>query len=317
MDQYNILERALISAGLKHKDYGRSNRRLSRWLMALVAMPVVAVSLIGTHSIAGSYLFLAVPAPENTTDISTGRGLSTSHSSVSAAAFGFQAAGFSVITVRTYDGPTGVILSEDSFDVSIREEGAAERDANKGRIFAGGIGTDSEGQSRFMLRVYDAETGRFLWEGQLNLLKAGVEGLTRAQVIARSNKAATDPTVSYKQASFKMLFSLRAVNPVTGVLLWQDQFAPGNGRERKKASGVALKVPAMRPTGQPLERIFGLSVRAYDRTTGTLLWEDSFEQLEPLEDSAVEPYTDAYPQVIPSWNPSATGNEQSHQILLR
>ena len=27
-----------------------------------------------------------------------------------------------------------------------------------------------------MLRVYDAETGRFLWEGQLNLLKLGEGG---------------------------------------------------------------------------------------------------------------------------------------------
>lgn len=317
MDQYNIQEQALISAGLKRQDYRRSNRRLCRWLMALLALPVVAVSLLGTHSIAGSYLFLALPAPENKTDLSAARGASTSHSSVSAAAFGFQAAGFSVITVRTYDGPTGVILSEDSFDVSIREEGATERDANKGRIFAGGIGTDSEGQSKFMLRVYDAETGRFLWEGQLNLLKAGEEGMTRAQVTAGSNNPARIRDLSDKQAPLQILFFLRAINPVTGALLWQDQFAPGNGRERKKASGVALKVPAMKPTDQPKQQIFGLSVRAYDRTTGTLLWEDSFDQLEPLEDPAVEPHTDAYAQAIPSWNPSATGNEQSYQILLR
>ena len=316
MDQYNILEHALFSTGSKRKGYGRPNRRLSRWFMAPVVSLVVAVSLIGTHSIAGSYLFLALSAAEKKLDVNSVRESSTSHSSVLAAAFGFQAAGSSVITVRTYDGPTGVILSQDSFDVSIREEGATERDANKGRIFAGGIGTDAEGQSRFMLRVYDADTGRFLWEGQLNLLKAGEE-ITRAQVTARSNDPATIRDLPDKQAPLQILFSLRAVNPVTGALLWQDQFAPGTSRERKKASGVALKVPAMKPTDQPVQHIFGLSVRAYDRRTGTLLWEDSFEQLDPLEDSAVGPYSDAYPQAIPSWNPSATANEPSHQILLR
>ena len=82
------------------------------------------------------------------------------HSDVLAAGFGFQAAGSSMITVRTYDAPTGAILSEDSFDVNVKEEGAAEHDENKGRIFAGGIGTDSKGKSVFMLRVYDAETGQ-------------------------------------------------------------------------------------------------------------------------------------------------------------
>ena len=102
------------------------------------------------------------------------------HSEVLAAGFGFQAAGSSMITVRTYDAPTGAILSEDSFDVNVKEEGVAEHDGNKGRIFAGGIGTDSKGKSVFMLRVYDAETGRFLWEGQLNLLKLGEGGMTRA-----------------------------------------------------------------------------------------------------------------------------------------
>jgi len=85
-----------------------------------------------------------------------------------------------MITVRTYDALSGAILSEDSFDVNVKEEGSAEHDGNRGRIFAGGIGTDSKGKSAFMLRVYDAETGRFLWEGQLNLLKVGEGGPTRA-----------------------------------------------------------------------------------------------------------------------------------------
>jgi outer membrane protein assembly factor BamB len=285
--------------------------------MALAVLPVVAVLLIDTHSIAGFYHFFPTPGSDNKIEINTAPQSSASHSSVLAAAFGFQAAESSIITVRTYDGPTGAILSEDSFDVNIKEERGVEHDVNKGRIFAGGIGTDAEGQARFMLRVYDAETGRFLWEGQLNLLKTGEGGMTKAQITARSNDPTKIRTLSDKQAPFQILFSLRAVNPTTGALLWQDQFAPGSSRERRKGSVVGFEMPAMRPTDQPVERIFDLSVRAYDRTSETLLWEDSFQQLDRLEDPAEKPSSDAYPQAIPSWSPSAMGNDKSHRMAWR
>ena len=143
-----------------------------------------SLSLMLRAMVVGSFMSgLALAAP-----YSTGRGMMhesavepvahrpEDHAPVLAAGFGFQAAGSSLITVRTYDVPSGVILSEDSFDVSVKEEGAAEYDGNRGRVFAGGIGIDTQGKSKFMLRVYDAETGRFLWEGQLNLLKVGEGG---------------------------------------------------------------------------------------------------------------------------------------------
>lgn len=305
-----------ITGSTRRECRKRSSRRPSRWRIMQVALSIGALLLVDTYSIAGSYYSVAAPGSANKIDIGTKAQSSISHSSVLAAAFGFQAAGSSIITVRTYDGPTGAILSEDSFDVNIKEEGATEHDANRGRIFAGGIGTDPEGRSRFMLRVYDADTGRFLWEGQLNLLKTGERGTTKAQFAIRSNDPARVQTLSDKQAPFQIFFSLRALNSVTGALLWQDQFASGSS-EKSNGSGVAFKVPATRPIDEPKERIFDLIVRAYDRTTGTLLWEDSFDQLDRLEEPAVEPYSDAYPQAIPSWSPGAKGDGRSHQTALR
>ncbi len=222
------------------------------------------------------------------------------HSSVLAAAFGFQAAGSSTITVRTYDAPTGSILSEESFDVNVKEEGAAEYDAHRGRIFAGGIGTDPEGKSRFMLRVYDAETGRFLWEGQLNLLKSPEGGMTRAVAVLVPNKQAMIQTASEVPASFKTLFSVQAVNPTTGRIVWQDQFAPG-GRKRVKGEGVLFNLPIVRSMQEPVEHVFDLVVRTYEPMSGTLIWEDSFEQLDRIDDPAIDPEDNALPQAIPSW----------------
>lgn len=238
------------------------------------------------------------------------------HAQVLAAGFGFQAAGSSMITVRTYDAPTGAILSEDSFDVNVKEEGAAEHDENKGRIFAGGIGADAKGKSAFMLRVYDAESGRFLWEGQLNLLKLGEGGRTRV----RATIIPIHPSVVQASAStakpVQTLFSVRAVNPITGGLVWQDQFAPGM-RKRARVAGVSFNSLSIKPVNDPIGHIFDLVVRTYDRTSGTLLWEDSFEQLDRIEEPVTEPETRAYPQAIPSWTPGTMPRHDTYQTRTR
>ncbi|MBI4001083.1 MAG: PQQ-binding-like beta-propeller repeat protein [Nitrospira defluvii] len=278
--------------------------------------PVFAILLASTSSIAAPYHFPTGTVPVSEMDAVTVTQLPAAHSPVLAAAFGFQAAGSSAITVRTYDAPTGAILSEDSFDVNVKEEGVAEHDENKGRIFAGGIGTDSEGKSKFMLRVYDAETGRFLWEGQLNLLKLGEGGMTRAGAALIPNSPAIVQTSAAVHEPLQTLFSVRAVNPVTGGLVWQDQFAPGN-RKRAKGEGVLFDVPRARPIHEPIGHIFDLVVRTYDRMSGTLLWEDSFEQLDRIEEPASDPGINAYPQAIPSWSPIGVEGADTYRTALR
>lgn len=240
------------------------------------------------------------------------------HSPVLAAGFGVQAAGSSVIMVRTYDGPTGAVLSEDSFDVSVKEEGVAETDGNRGRIFAGGIGVDSQGNSKFLLRVYDAETGRFLWEGQLHLLKVseGGSAKVKATIIPHASFAAPAADHHLPQA-FQSLFSVRAVNPVTGKLVWQDQFAPGNRRETGRA-GVSYRNRSVKAIGQPIGHIFDLVVRTYDRSSGILLWEDSFEEIGHSQDDAdTEPETNGYPHAVPFWHPTRANETGIYPAALR
>jgi hypothetical protein len=290
--------------------------RARLWHVSLLA-PVGVLLLGSTYSLAVPYHFFPTPVSESTIDTSSMRERSSAHSSVVAAAFGFQAAGSSVITVRTYDAPTGAILSEDAFDVNVKEEGASQHDENNGRIFAGGIGTDSEGKSKFILRVYDAETGRFLWEGQLNLQKMGQGGMSKATfTLIPNNPAMVQTSLGGGQEHLQTLFSLRAINPATGKLVWQDQFAPG-GRKGVKREGVVFNVPTVRSTHEPIEHIFDLIVRTYDRTTGTLLWEDSFEQLDRIDEPPGEPDSNAYPQAIPSWSPVGVGGAESHRTALR
>ena len=318
MAHYTFLKMvaARISGRSQDNDQREQGFRLGGRRLAHLVPPLAVILFASTYSIAAPVHFPIEAWSVMERDEITVTQSPTAHSAVLAAAFGFQAAGSSAITVRTYDAPTGAILSEDAFDVNVKEEGVAEHDENRGRIFAGGIGTDSEGKSKFMLRVYDAETGRFLWEGQLNLLKLGEGAMTRARAVLIPNKPLRVQNADIVQKPpLQTLFSVRAVNPTTGGLVWQDQFAPGT-RNRAKGEGVLFDMSRMKPINEPIGHIFDLVVRTYDRTSGTLLWEDSFEQLDRIEEPANEPDIQAFPQAIPSWSPIVAEGAISHRTAF-
>jgi hypothetical protein len=238
------------------------------------------------------------------------------HSEVLAAGFGFQAAEASMITVRTYRAQTGALLSEDSFDLNVKEEGAAEHDQNKGRIFAGGIGGDSAGKSKFILRVYDAESGKFLWEGQLSLLQGSEGGMTKTVATLKPTESTVYPAAAMKQAAFHTMFSVRAVNPATGAVVWEDHFVAGSRKKVKAAAVLGAMGPAS-GINAPIGHTFDLVVKTYERNSGKLLWEDSFEELmhidQPLNGSEPEPR----PQVLPLWNSHGLPGGELFRISTR
>lgn len=286
------------SAAPRRFSCGNSVRR-PLFLLALLILNCFAFgpSIAASYEIPVGHLRTSALVPDPFDQPSYG------HPEVLAAGFGFQAAGSSIIMVRTYDASTGVILSDDSFDLSIKEEGGEAATEQSGRIFAGGIGVDQNGKSKFMLSVYDAETGKFLWEGQLNLMSVGDESVVkvRASVTPICHSAFLAACGAPK--AYDTLFSIRAVNPVTGGLVWQDQFAPG-GRRQGRADGVSIGTAHLKPTPTPIAHIFDLLVRIYDHRSGVLLWEDSFEQLDQVEESSRVPETNSYLQAISFWSPT-------------
>jgi hypothetical protein len=81
-------------------------------------------------------------------------------SGVVAAGFGFQDQDVSFITVKTYDAQSGEVLSADTYELDIKDDGPPSSHPRT-RIFAGGVGVGSGSLSEFTLRVYDASNGRF------------------------------------------------------------------------------------------------------------------------------------------------------------
>jgi hypothetical protein len=86
---------------------------------------------------------------------------------VVAAGVGYENAETSTITVKTYDAESGEILSEETYELNVKEDGDLADSQPRERIFAGGVGLGADGLSSFTLRVYDKSTGQFLWEGLL------------------------------------------------------------------------------------------------------------------------------------------------------
>ncbi|HEX8750832.1 MAG TPA: hypothetical protein VF732_06945, partial [Nitrospira sp.] len=60
-----------------------------------------------------------------------------------AAGFGFQDAESSSITVKTYDAQSGEVLSADTYELDIKDDGPPSSHPRT-RIFAGGVGVGSE-----------------------------------------------------------------------------------------------------------------------------------------------------------------------------
>ncbi|HET6675916.1 MAG TPA: hypothetical protein VFG71_11270 [Nitrospiraceae bacterium] len=256
----------------------------------MVCMPVIASGKPSGHPIGmENGAFMPVEADD-----------ASEHGDFLVAGFGFQTSFSSLITIRTYQAQTGMVLSDDSYDLNVQED-ATSGETRHDQIFAGGIGVDAEGQHRFLLRVYDARTGKFLWQGQLNLTSQKEESRARPIATLTPFRSAVWRTGKKELLPIQLNLSLQAVDPLTGMLVWEDRFIPG----------VSMSSRAERTSFRPVHRsmqiegighIFNLVVRTVDRASGRLLWQDSFEETDSIERAERENGHRLTPQTVPLWN---------------
>jgi hypothetical protein len=199
---------------------------------------------------------------------------------VVAAGFGFQDEESSFITVKTYNAQSGEVLSAETYELDIKDDGPPSSHPRT-RIFAGGVGVGSGSLSEFTLRVYDASNGRFLWEGRLNLTAGDhPEGATH-RVAARVQPRAAVTRVASQSKEAQPYFVLRALNPQTGQLVWSDEFStevPVVRVERISRSVVGM-------TGTS-PRDIDFRIKMPDQAGRRWLWEDKVEPAEDAEVSA-------------------------------
>lgn len=202
---------------------------------------------------------------------------------VVAAGFGFQDENTSFITVKTYNAQSGDVLSAETYELDIKDDGPPSAHPRT-RIFAGGLGAGTGNLSEFTLRVYDASNGRFLWEGRLNLTVGDHSDTATHRVSAHVQpKALVTRTAARAGEAGQPYFVLRARNPQTGQLVWSDEFSTETAPVRIER--ISRSVIGMTGTAP---RDIDFRIKMPDLDGRLWLWEDKVEPAEEDEESSAE-----------------------------
>jgi len=220
---------------------------------------------------------------------------------VVAAGVGYENAETSTITVKTYDAENGAILSKETYELNVREDVASADSQPRERIFAGGVGPGADGLSTFSLRVYDAATGRFLWEGLLNLNVGNQESDSTHRVVAHrvAPQAMITQVRSRGAIDGQPHFFLRAIDSATGQPMWTDHFSAGGGRLARTehvSRAVIGQTEGFETPSQQIE----FRIRMTDDRGRQILWEDTIEPIGDETDLAAE-YDDEA-EILPAWH---------------
>lgn len=187
------------------------------------------------------------------------------------------AAGNSDWFVRALDARSGAVLWQDQLDRAGRADSAQAVVTERGLVFVSGYVTKAGNNRDLLVRAYEANSGRLVWENQFD--RAG-----RRDEPDFFNLAVNDGRVvvggrSSNAAGVADWF-VRAYDALSGVLLWQDLFDGGNFDHnlsltiesgRVYASGVTTDAGIVRH----------FTVRTYDAGTGAVLWQDQVQTGNP------------------------------------
>ena len=226
--------------------------------------------------IAGAMIGSGLPSTGWTADVSSL--VTMKPRPVVAAGVGYENAETATITVKTYDAESGVILSDETYELNVREDAASAGSQPRERIFAGGVGPGVDGLSAFRLRVYDSATGEFLWEGVLNLGVGNQETNSAHRTVAHltAPRATVTQVRSRGVVGGQPEFFLRAVDPITGQLMWTDHFTTGVGaiaRAERISRAVVGQTEGLMGPSQQIE----FSVQMMDDRGKQMIWEDTIE----------------------------------------
>jgi hypothetical protein len=231
---------------------------------------------------------------------------------VVAAGVGYENAETSTITVKTYDAENGAILSDETYELNVREDTVSAGSQPRERIFAGGVGPGDDGLAKFTLRVYDATTGKFLWEGLLNLSVSNQESGSTQRVVAHLAPQATVTQVRSRGAiDGQPQFFLRAVDPATGHLVWADQFSAGTGglaRAERVSRAVVGQTEGLAAPSQKIE----FRIRMLNDRDRQILWEDTIEPT--VEETSVANGHDGAAENLPAWR-GAGPEEMTREVI--
>jgi hypothetical protein len=176
-------------------------------------------------------------------------------------------------TVRAYEVRTGTLRWQSHFDRAGGFDRANSAAVARDSLVVAGDSTTAAGDFDWSVRGYHPRSGALLWENHFD--RAGGNDRAYAVVEAKGIAVAAGHTTN---ASGNTDWTLRAHNPRTGALLWEDHFDRAGGGDGVWAATATrgLVVAAGHTVSSAGDSDW--SVRAHDARTGAVRWEDHFDR---------------------------------------
>ena len=176
--------------------------------------------------------------------------------------------------VRAYLGRTGKLLWEDLFEGTGNAMDTADAiAADRNRVFVSGTVENIYTGQDFIVRAYHAQTGKLLWQdqvnGTINQYDVGSAIAVKGNLLCVAG--------SLRNVGTGNDFIVRTYHAKTGKLLWQDQV--NCPHEYDEANAIAIKDGLVFVGGSVSNNDKGrlFTIRAYYAKTGKLIWADQAE----------------------------------------
>jgi outer membrane protein assembly factor BamB len=167
---------------------------------------------------------------------------------------------------RSEPGGLGHLLWEVTVDVGNFDQAFAVA-ALDDRVFVAGFVGNFEDRD-FFIQAYDARNGTRLWQDQVD---NGFNDLASGVVAAQKRVFVSGATGSSRPD-----WLIRAYDAETGRLLWEDRFDRAGGRDLPRPRAIAVWKGLLFVAGSA-DSLSVWVVRAYDASTGALVWQDQFD----------------------------------------
>lgn len=219
-----------------------------------------------------------------------------------ATAFGYQNDESSTVLVKTFDLKTGTLLSENSFTLPGVEETSFNNGVVVARILAGGARIVGQGELALTLRVYEAHSGRYLHNVNLNVAADAEAGVLPTPIIGRVASRGivrlTSGAMAEPANEEAPMFFIRAVDPSNEHVVWQTEFESAESAIGKVERIRYRLLPGESPVVK--DQKYDFQVRMYNHRTGDLMWKDASSLLvKPAGSPSREDET--LGKVLPAW----------------
>lgn len=195
---------------------------------------------------------------------------------VFAAGSASDASGFTHWLVRAYDAADGHVAWEEQPDFGGPLEFATRIAFSAGRVVAVGVGGPRD-DGDWVVRAYDAATGRVLWHERLDV--GGKLDLPTTLALHGRHLFVGGSTVRTKNpdGSFDLDWLVRSYDAASGDVRWQDRFDLGGREDFASSLAVSPAGVFVAGSGSTAAARSDFLIRAYRPRDGALLWRDQVE----------------------------------------